>query len=183
MTWAHRPGTTYQERQLSRLYVVTGAPGAGKSTLLPHLAAYPFATVDFDELPERDGSLLGIDITSPSADSVWPAYNRLWVRITAMMLRAGADVVVLCPLTPAEWASAAAGVPDPPHVLWARLDCADADRRTRLAARGWNADEIGEALDDAEELRHAVDREFTTTGRSPAETAAALSLWITSERE
>ncbi|GAA2425659.1 hypothetical protein GCM10010433_27080 [Streptomyces pulveraceus] len=168
---------------MSRLYVVTGAPGAGKSTLLPHLAVYAFATVDFDELLERDGSLLGINITSPLADSVWPAYNRLWVKITAMMLRAGGDVLVLCPLTPAEWAGASAGTTGPPHVLWARLDCADADRRTRLAVRGWKSDQIEEALKDAEELRHTVDREFTTTGRSPAETAAALGLWINSNKE
>ncbi|MEU5426230.1 hypothetical protein AB0H73_11565 [Streptomyces olivoreticuli] len=168
---------------MSRLYVVTGAPGAGKSTLLPYLAAYPFGTVDFDELPESDGSLLGIDITSPTTDSVWPAYNRLWVKIAAMMLRAGGDVLVLCPLTPTEWASASAATADPPPVAWARLDCADADRRTRLAARGWEFDQIEEALKDAEELRHAVNREFTTTGRSPAETAAALGLWINSDTE
>ncbi|WP_055545196.1 AAA family ATPase [Streptomyces kanamyceticus] len=163
---------------MSKLHVITGAPGAGKTTLLRHLRAYPFGTVDFDELPEADGHLLGIDITSPSASSVWPDYNRLWVKIAAMMLRAGRPVLVLCPLSPDEWASAAAGVADPPLAAWARLDCADEDRRARLAARGWETDEVQDAIEDAEELRGMVDREFTTTGRGPAEVAAAVAEWI-----
>ncbi|WP_405616527.1 hypothetical protein OG292_23720 [Streptomyces sp. NBC_01511] len=165
---------------MPRLHVVTGAPAAGKSTLLPHLAAYPFATVDFDELPERDGMLLGIDITSPSASPVWPAYNKLWVKIATMLLRAGRPVLILCPLTPAEWLDASAHTTGgPPHTAWARLDCADTDRHDRLAARGWEPGQIEEAIEDAAELRGVVDREFTTTGRGPAETAAALAHWIT----
>ncbi|MGW2230818.1 AAA family ATPase [Streptomyces formicae] len=163
---------------MSTLHVITGAPGAGKTTLLDHLRPYPFGTVDFDELPEADGRLLGIDITSPSASSVWPDYNRLWVKIAAMMLRAGRPVLVLCPLSPDEWASAAAGVADPPSVAWARLDCADEDRRARLAARGWEHDEVQDAIEDAAELRSVVDRAFTTTGRGPAEVAAAVAEWI-----
>jgi hypothetical protein len=164
--------------RLPTLHLVTGAPGAGKSTLLRHLGAYPFGSADFDELPEPDGRLLGVDITSASASPVWPAYNRLWVRIAAMMLRAGRPVVILCPLTPNEWASAAGDMVDPPRVAWARLDCADADRRARLTARGWDPDQIEYAIRDAEELRCVVDQEFTTTGRSPAEVAAAVADWI-----
>lgn len=90
---------------MSNLYVVTGGPGAGKSTLLRYLRSYSFGSVEFDELPEDDGSLLGVDILSPAASSVWPAYNRLWVKIAMMMLRAGEPVMVLCPLSPSEWAS------------------------------------------------------------------------------
>ncbi|MFD4632501.1 hypothetical protein ACFVYR_30115 [Streptomyces sp. NPDC058284] len=164
---------------MSKLHVVTGAPGAGKSTLLRPLQAYPFGTVDFDELPDPDGNLLGIDITSPSASPVWPAYNKLWVKIATMMLRSGGPVLVLSPLTPDEWASAAADTVDPPRVSWARLDCADADRRARLAARGWGHEEIEDAIKDAEELRGVVGRDFTTTGRSPAEAAAAVAAWVT----
>ncbi|MEU7576358.1 hypothetical protein AB0B50_01960 [Streptomyces sp. NPDC041068] len=84
----------------------------------------------------------GIDITSPSAASVWPAYNRLWVKIAHMMLRVGRPVLVLCPLTP---------------------------------------DEIEESIQDAEELRASVSREFSTTDRGPAEAAAAD--WITGGSE
>ncbi|MFF8770825.1 hypothetical protein [Kitasatospora sp. NPDC015120] len=160
------------------LHVITGAPGAGKSTLLRHVAAYPFGTVDFDELPGPDGRLLGVDITSASASAVWPAYNTLWVKIASMMLRAGGPVLVLCPLTPGEWASAAAGAVDAPRTTWAHLDCADADRRARLAARGWGPDRIEEAIEDAGELRGVVNRQFTTTGRSPADVAAAVAEWI-----
>ncbi|MFE0176346.1 hypothetical protein ACFWZ2_28925 [Streptomyces sp. NPDC059002] len=146
------------------------------------MRTYPFGAADFDELPEPDGSLMGIDITSSSASAVWPAYNRLWVRIAAMMLRGGRPVLLLCPLTPDEWAGAAADVVGLPCVVWARLDCTDADRRARLAARGWESGQIEEAVKDAEELRAAVDREFTTTGRSSAEVAAAVADWVNSSR-
>ncbi|MFE6865015.1 hypothetical protein ACFVFS_00495 [Kitasatospora sp. NPDC057692] len=168
---------------MPKLHVITGAPGAGKSTLLPHLAAYPFGSVDFDELPEADGRLLGIDITTPSASPVWPAYNRLWVKIASMMLRTGGPVVILCPLAPSEWASAAADFAQPPRVAWAHLDCADADRRARLAARGWDPERIEEAIKDAEELRSVVDRRFTTVGRSPAEVAAEVADWVSGDSE
>ncbi|MFD8825999.1 hypothetical protein ACFV1C_27065 [Streptomyces sp. NPDC059605] len=163
----------------SGLYIVTGAPGAGKSTLLRCLDAYPFCTVEFDELPDGDGRLLGIDIISPSASAVWPAYNKLWARITAMMLRSGSPVLLLCPLTPDEWASAAEDGGVPPDAAWARLDCADEDRRARLAPRGWGPDRIQDAIEDAEALRLVVDREFTTSGRAPSEVAAAVADWIT----
>ncbi|MEW2390100.1 AAA family ATPase [Streptomyces venezuelae] len=165
---------------MSKLHIITGAPGAGKSTLLRHLKTHPFVTVDFDELPEADGSLMGVDITSPTASAVWPAYNRLWVKIAAMMLRAGRPVLLLCPLTPDEWADASAeAVRPPPSPAWARLDCSDAERRTRLAERAWEPEQIDEAVEDAVELRASVAREFTSTGRSPAEVAAAVADWIT----
>lgn len=53
-----------------RLRLITGAPGAGKSTLLAHLRHGPFTVVDFDELLDADGSLLGIEITSADASAV-----------------------------------------------------------------------------------------------------------------
>lgn len=162
---------------MAELHVITGAPGAGKSTLRRQLARYPFGTVDFDELPDPDGSLLGIDITSPAASSVWPAYNRLWVRVATMMLRAGSPVLVLCPLAPDEWAAACPGTVDAPEATWARLDCTDANRRARLAARGWHADEIEDAVRDARELRRSVRREFGTDC-GVDETAAAVAEWI-----
>ncbi|MDT0267474.1 hypothetical protein RM844_14375 [Streptomyces sp. DSM 44915] len=157
---------------------MTGAPGSGKSTLLPHLVKYPFAAVDFDELLEPDGSVLGEKIASAAASHRWPAYNRLWVRIIAMMLRADRPVLVLCPLTPEEWARAAAGVAGLPPVAWARLDCDDADRRARLAARGWDGGRVEDALADARELRRVISREFTTSGRAAPDVAAELSAWV-----
>ncbi len=163
---------------LSKLHIITGAPGAGKSTLLRRVREYPFATADFDELPDSDGRLLGVDITSPTASAAWPAYNRLWVKVAAMMLRPGGPVLLLCPLAPEEWARAAEGTADPPRTDWARLDCTDAERRIRLAARGWASDEVEEAIKDAAELRASVEQEFTTDGRSPAEVAAAVARWV-----
>ncbi|MFJ4685232.1 hypothetical protein [Streptomyces sp. NPDC088789] len=164
-----------------RLCILTGAPGAGKSTLLDILVGFPFATVDFDELLEPDGTLLGIDIASPTAEPVWPAYNRMWARLAALLLRGGGPVLVMCPLTPDEWTEAATGVPGLPDPEWARLDCADTDRRARLAARPWGSEEIEEALADAEELRGLVPRAFTTSGRGTAEAAEAVARWVRGE--
>ncbi|MEV4926592.1 AAA family ATPase [Streptomyces roseoverticillatus] len=164
------------------LHLLTGAPGAGKSTLIAHLAAYPFAAVDFDELIDPVGDLLGMDVRSSSASRVWPGYNRLWVEITALLLRAGEPVLVMCPLTPDEWKHATAGAGNVPEAVWGRLDCDDADRRARLAARGWDASQIESALADAAELRGTVEREFTTSGRSAAGTATDLAAWVGSPR-
>ncbi|MFE6163671.1 hypothetical protein ACFQ7F_32690 [Streptomyces sp. NPDC056486] len=173
---------------MADLRLITGAPGAGKSTLLAHLRPYlrqhlhhsPFTVVDFDELPDPDGRLLGIEITSTDASAVWPDYNRLWVRVASMLTRGNQPVLVTCPLTPAEWEAAAAGVTDVPEAVWARLDCDDGDRRTRLAARGWDDAEIGEALQDARELRDLIGTGFSTSGRAPSDTAAAVAAWLTS---
>ncbi|MFD9791437.1 hypothetical protein ACFWXK_10855 [Streptomyces sp. NPDC059070] len=162
-----------------QLYVITGAPGAGKSTLRSQAAGHAFAVVDFDELPDQDGTLLGIDITSSPAGAVWPHYNRLWARVVSLLLRAGSPVLLLCPLTPAEWAEAAAGVEGLTEPVWARLDCADADRTARLTARGWALRDIEEAHADAAELRTLLPLEFSTSGRSPEETATAVAAWIT----
>lgn len=163
---------------MARLCVVTGAPGAGKTALAEELRTYPFAAVDFDELLEPDGSVLGIDIASPAASSAWPAYNRLWLRITALLLRGGGPVLVVCPLTPDEWADAGKGVAGLPEADWARLDCSDADRRARLTARGWAADEIAEAVADAGELRGVVEREFSTTGCGVRDVGAVVGEWV-----
>ncbi|MFF1696162.1 hypothetical protein ACFVXC_21450 [Streptomyces sp. NPDC058257] len=175
---------------MADLRLITGAPGAGKSTLLAHLRQDPrqnlrqhprqgpFTVVDFDELPDPDGRLLGIEITSPDAGAVWPDYNRLWVRVASMLTRGNQPVLVTCPLTPAEWEAAAAGVADAPEPEWALLDCDDRDRRTRLTARGWDDAEIEEALQDARELRDLIGTGFSTSGRAPCDTATAVAAWL-----
>ncbi|MCC3777470.1 AAA family ATPase [Streptomyces sp. UNOB3_S3] len=161
------------------LHLVTGAPGAGKSTLIAHLAAYPFVAVDFDELIEPVGELLGMDIRTSAASRAWPGYNKLWVEIIALLLRGDGPLLVMCPLSPDEWERAVSAVPAAlPEAVWARLDCADTDRRARLAARGWDEGRIEDAVEDAAELRRAVGREFTTSGRPAAETAAGLAGWV-----
>ncbi|GAA4207340.1 hypothetical protein [Actinocatenispora rupis] len=164
---------------MTRLRLLTGAPGAGKTALLPHLTAYRgrIVAADFDEVLDARGTVLGTDITGPAAEPLWPAYNRLWARFARILLRSDAVPVLLCPLSPDEWRSAAVGLLDGVEVAWARLDCADGDRRTRLAARGWDARRIAAALDDAAELRRTVPRSFSSTGRSPADLAADVAAW------
>ncbi|RKN06291.1 hypothetical protein [Streptomyces radicis] len=70
-----------------------------------------------------------------------------------------------------------------PSVAWARLDCDDADRRARLAARGWGPDQVEDAIEDAHALRRLVDREFTTSGRGAADVAADLATWVATAEE
>ena len=82
--------------------------------------------MDMDELLDDHGRLLGIDIASPTAVPIWPAYNALWLRITELIRRSGIPVLLLSPLLPAEL----------PEGRWLHLDCPDAVRRKRLAGRG-----------------------------------------------
>lgn len=162
------------------LRFVTGAPGAGKTTLLPHLVARPgILAAEFDDLLDGDGAVLGSVIAAPTAAPLWPAYSRLWVRVVRLLLRSELPVVVLCPLTPAEWRDAAGESLGRIEVGWALLDCADADRRTRLAGRGWDAARIDDAVADAAELRAAVPTRFSSTGRTPADLAADVASWST----
>jgi predicted kinase len=134
------------------LAVLLGAPGAGKTTLLRHLHGRPMLVADMDEILE-DGALLGAPIASPEGAGSWPAYNRLWARIIAMIVRANVPVVLSAPVTPSEWRDAAtdAGLDVPTTFLL--LDCADDVRSRRLAERAWSASRIGEAVADAAALR------------------------------
>ena len=70
--------------------MVTGAPGSGKSTVVPELVRLSpgnLVVMDMDELLDDNGRLLGIDIASPTAAPIWPAYNGLWLRITELIRR------------------------------------------------------------------------------------------------
>ena len=78
--------------------MVTGAPGSGKSTVIPELVRLSpgnLAVMDMDELLDDHGRLLGIDIASPTAAPIWPAYNALWLRITELIRRSGMPVLLL----------------------------------------------------------------------------------------
>ncbi|MFK4083049.1 AAA family ATPase [Kribbella sp. NPDC020789] len=159
---------------MTRLFVVTGAPGAGKSTVVPELVRLSpgnLVVMDMDELLDDEGRLLGMSIASPTAAPIWPAYNALWLRITELIRRSGIPVLLLSPLHPTEL----------PEGRWLHLDCPDAVRRKRLAARGWLQDQIDDALADAAELRKHVPRSVRGDV-SPERVARSILDWIRGER-
>ncbi len=156
---------------LAPLYVVAGAPGVGKTTLLPALVQEADGEVvfDTDELLE-DGSLIGVPIATMDAAPIWPAYNRMWQRILNAVRRAGHPVIFL------------STVPDEdevtPDVHWAGLDCADELRRTRLDARGWNQEEIDDAMADAKALRSLIATRFDTDEQDAHALARRILNWV-----
>jgi dephospho-CoA kinase len=155
---------------VSRLFVVTGAPGAGKSTVVPELVRLNpggLVVMDMDELLDDDGRLLGIAIADPAAAPTWPAYNALWLRITELVRRSGSPVLLLSPLIPQEL----------PEGRWLHLDCPDDLRRERLAARGWSAADIEDAVRDAAEIRKLVPRSVSNQG-TPEESAEQILAWV-----
>ncbi|WP_350280243.1 AAA family ATPase [Kribbella sp. HUAS MG21] len=159
---------------MTRLFVVTGAPGSGKSTVVPELVRLSpgnLVVMDMDELLDDNGRLLGIDIASPTAEPIWPAYNGLWLRITELIRRSGIPVLLLTPGLPSQL----------PEGRWLHLDCADAVRRKRLAQRGWAEDQIAEALADAAEIRKLVPRSVRGDV-APERCAKSILEWLRGER-
>jgi hypothetical protein len=69
----------------------------------------------------------------------------------------------------------------PVYLGWCRLDCDDATRATRVAARGWAASAISEALADAEALRRQIPFAVDTSHTTPQEAAGLVALWIQSQ--
>jgi len=153
---------------------VTGAPGSGKTAVVPELVRLSpgnLVVMDMDELLDDNGRLLGIDIATPMAAPIWPAYNALWLRITELIRRSGIPVLLLSPLLPTEL----------PEGRWLHLDCPDAVRRKRLAARGWIEAQIEEALADAAEIRKLVPRSVRGDV-TPERSAKSILDWIRGER-
>lgn len=151
--------------------MVTGAPGAGKSTVIPELLRLrsgQLMVMDMDELLDDEGRLLGITIADKSAAANWPAYNALWLRITELVRRSGTPMLLLSPLVPEQL----------PEGRWLHLDCPDAVRRKRLAARGWSEEQITDALEDAAEMRKLVPRSVPGDG-TPEESARLILAWVT----
>ncbi|SDE08619.1 AAA family ATPase [Glycomyces harbinensis] len=155
--------------ELAPLLAVSGAPGAGKSTVFRELVAVAegMVVIDIDELLE-EGRLLGVLIAAPEAEPIWPAYRRMWRRITDMPRRAGHPVLFFSPDTPSDVDGATA------HLL---LDCADEVRAGRLQARGWNLDQITLALEDAQVYRAQFEAVVYTDDAEPPEVAERVLEW------
>jgi hypothetical protein len=155
--------------ELAPLFVVSGAPGAGKSMVFRELvgAAEGMVVVDVDELLE-EGRILGMLIAAPESEPVWPAYRRMWRRITDIPRRAGHPVLFFSPDTPSDVDGATA------HLL---LDCADESRAGRLQSRGWNLDQITLALEDAHLYRTQFEMAVYTDDADPAMVAARVLEW------
>jgi hypothetical protein len=155
--------------ELAPLLMVSGAPGAGKSAVFRELvgAAEGMVVIDIDELLE-EGRILGVLIAAPESEPLWPAYRRMWLRITEMPRRAGHPVLFFSPDTPNEVDGATA------HLL---LDCADESRAGRLQMRGWNIDQIALAMEDANLYRSQFQSAVYTDDAEPAVVAARVLDW------
>jgi hypothetical protein len=108
-----------------------------------------------------------VDIADPAGAPNRSAYNALWLRITELVRRSGARMLLLTPLLPA----------DLPEGRWLHLDCPDDVRRTRLASRGWSVARIDEAVADAVRIRKVVPRSVPGDLR-PDETARLVLAWV-----
>lgn len=161
------------------LLFLSGAPGSGKSALAPLLAgraAGAFAVFDMDEILDDAGGLLGMPIASRGAESAWPAYNDLWLRFAALVVRSGVPVLLLGPLLPHEVTASPARQLFT-DVRFALLDCTDDERTTRLQRRGWPADRITSALADAAAARDAIP-DVIQSAPTLEGTADAVITWM-----
>ena len=156
------------------LFLLSGAAGTGKTSLIPHLArlARGVVVLDIDDLLEG-GSLLGVRVATPTAAPIWPAYNRLWHRLTVAVRRSGIPVLLLAAPPPAE-ETLGVWMGDP-HLHRALLDCAPDEQRRRLRARGWSQAEIEGAVLDAEQARHGIQPVFRTDIDGPEDAAQEVS--------
>ena len=69
----------------------------------------------------------------------------------------------------------------PVRLGWCRLDCDDATRTARLAARGWDAAAVAQALALAQALRRQIPFALDTSHTTPEEAAALVAAWIRSQ--
>ena len=165
--------TTEDHPGQAPLIRIAAPPGTGKSAVLPHLVARAHGAAvvaDIDEILEQ-GHLLGVPIADPAAAEAWPAYDRLWDRITGLVTRTGIPMVLLTQVPDAD-VDAVAGE------LLLGWEIGDAQRAARLRARGESDDVIDDARHDAEVLRALLPpARIHRGGRDDAVSQAADQLW------
>jgi hypothetical protein len=149
---------------------VLGAPASGKSTVAPALAELlpGHAVLDWDALMLPAGALAGREIRRNP--ETWPAYRELIHAIVVAV--AHLPVVLLGVCTPAEldgW----------PIETWVLLDCADDERRRRLA-RAAAPEQVEDAIRDGREYRLLGLPVIDTTGLEPQAVADDLAQFIQS---
>lgn len=148
--------------------VIAGAPGSGKSTTVAACLALrtPLVFLDMDWLLDPCSALVGTDIRF--APDTWPPYNALWSTLLTRLAGNHLSPVLFAP-------GMLDGIP-PEHHL--HLDCAEATRRARLKARGWDAARIAEALQDAAELRRAIPgQSLDSAALTPDRIATLIAAW------
>ena len=147
---------------------VLAAPGSGKTTVVRPLAALlpGHAVVDWDAFMAPAAALAGREIRQNP--DTWPAYRDL-VRAVITSV-AHLPVVLLGVCTPDE-------LHDWPVGSWVLLDCADRERRERLA-RSARPGDVRAASTDARTYRSLGLPVIDTTGRTPQQVAAAIALFV-----
>lgn len=152
----------------SMIHYVLAAPGAGKSTVAPHLRALlPGSVVlDWDAFMGPAQALAGVAIRQ--APQTWASYEHLVRTIVDQIWPF--NIVLLSVCTPQQ-------LSDWPNGEWLLLDCADGERRTRLAPRG-NPAETEEAVADAVFYRSLGLPVLDSTDLEPPEVAKAIAKMI-----
>jgi hypothetical protein len=168
--------------QLARrapVFVITGASGSGKTTvfapLVDALASDAVLVFDVDWLIDPLAALAG---DAGMGEPHWVALRDAWLCVAHGVAQANRATVLLGPFIPEhlerlparQWIS---------EVHFGVLDCADDERRRRLAvSRGWRDPKIDDHIRFAAWLRANVGPVFRTDEASPAEVAGALAAWV-----
>ncbi|MFC7373750.1 MULTISPECIES: hypothetical protein [unclassified Brachybacterium] len=156
---------------------IAAPPGTGKTTVLPHLVELAHgraAVADIDEILQ-DGKLLGVRIADPTAAPIWPAYDRLWNRISDIVTRAGFPMLLFTQVPGPEQ--------DPADLRLLGWEVDDDVRTARLRARSESELLTDDARQDAAMLRQILPSERlvrTTSDAAPAE--CARELWSAAQK-